>query len=73
MKVGLNSEAAALSALLDMVCGLMTGDTPAPGCCHEGKIKGFIVPKTNGLAKGFKETGLRPAGRGGAISTGRDG
>ena len=73
VKLGLNSEAAALSGLVRMGCKVGTGETPVPGCCHEGKVGASFVPNTNGFANGFKETGLRPAERGGAISAGRDG
>ena len=71
MKLGLNSEAAALSGLFDMVCELGTRDTP--GRCHGGKAEVLFSPKRNGFANGFSEAGLRPAERGGAISGGRVG
>jgi hypothetical protein len=73
VKLGLNSEAAALSGLLEMVCELRTGDTLVPGCCREGNVEAFFSPKTNGFANGFKKAGLRPVERGSAISAGRDG
>lgn len=73
MKLGLNSEAAALSGLPEMLCEFGIGDASAAGCCREGNVEVFFVPKTNGFANGFKETGLRPAERGVAISVGRDG
>lgn len=72
MKLGLNSEAAALSGLLGIVCGLWAGVAAVVGCCREG-IGVLFDPKTNGFANGFNEAGLRPAERGGAISAGSDG
>ena len=73
VKSGLNSEAAALSGLFEALCKLWTGVIAVAGCCHEGMVEVLFTPKTNGLANGFKDTGLRPAEGGGAIPAGRDG
>jgi len=63
VKLGLNSEAAALSGLLETLCGRWVGVSAVAGCCHEGRVEVLFVPKANG----FKEAGLRPA-ESGAIS-----
>ena len=73
MKLGLNSEAAALSGLFERFCELWAGITVVVGCGREVGAGVPWVPKTNGFANGFKEADLRPAERGGAVSTGRDG
>ena len=73
VKLGLNSEAVALSGLLEALCELWTGVSTVVGCCHEGTNEVLFAPKVNGFANGFKEAGLRPAEGGGAISAGRDG
>ena len=73
MKFGLNSEAAALSGLFEALCELWTGASVVAGCCHEGRVEVFFVPKTNGLANGFRAADLRPAESGGVISVGSDG
>ena len=73
VKLGLNSEAAALSGLFETVCELWVGVNAVVGCCRGGMVEVLFTPKTNGLANGFKEAGLRPAESGGAISVGRDG
>jgi hypothetical protein len=73
VKFGLNSEAVALSGLLERFWELSTEVVPLLGCCSEGKVEELFVPKTNGFAKGFKEADLRPAERDDAISVGRDG
>ena len=73
MKLGLNSEAAAFSGLLEALSKLWTGVDAVVGCCHEDIVEVPFVPNTNGFANGFKEADLRPAESGGAISAGRDG
>ena len=73
MELGLNSETVALSGLLEALCKLRTGVSPAAGCCHGGMVEVLFAPKMNGFAKGFKEADLRLAETGGAISVGRDG
>ena len=73
MKSGLNSEAAALSGLLEALCKLWTGVSTVVGCCHGGMVEVLFSPKMNGFANGFKEADLRLAESGGAISVGRDG
>jgi hypothetical protein len=55
VKLGLNSEAAALSGLLETLCELRTGASVVVGCCHEGGAEVLFTPKTNGFANGFKE------------------
>ena len=72
VKLGLNSEAVALSGLFGTVCEIWIGVNVVVGCCHGGGVGAFI-PKVNGFANGFKEVDLRPAESGGAISAGRDG
>ena len=73
MELGLNSEAVALSGLLGALCELWTGVGVVVNFCHGGKVEVLFAPKTNGFANGFKETDLRPAENGGAISAGSDG
>ena len=73
MKLGLNSEAAALSGLFGVLCELWAGANMVVGCCRGGGVGVPFVPKTNGFANGFKEADLRPAESGGAMSAGRDG
>ena len=67
VKLGLNSEAAALSGLLETLCGRWVGVGAVVGCCHEGRVEVLFISKANGFANGFKGAGLRPA-ESGAIS-----
>ena len=73
MKLGRNSEAAALSGLIGAFCELWAGAGAVVGCCQGGMVGAPFVPKTNGFANGFKEADLRPAESGSAMSAGRDG
>ena len=73
MKLGLNSEAAALSGLFEALCDLWAGATTVVGCCHGGRIGAPFVPNSNGFANGFKDADLRAAESDGAMSAGRDG
>jgi len=72
VKLGLNSEAAALSGLCGALCELRAG-AGVVGCCHGGRVGAPFVPKVNGFANGFKEADLRPAESSGVMPVGRDG